>query len=52
MLHAQTRGRSVHVHGFTAGQKIVENQGWAVAGLFLAKNKPKSQKISFSYFWV
>ena len=29
MLHAQTRCRSVHVRGFSAGQKTVENQDWA-----------------------
>ena len=28
-LHAQTRCRSVHARGFTAGQKIVENQDLA-----------------------
>ena len=30
MLHTQTRWRSVHVRGVTAGQKIVGNQDWAV----------------------
>ena len=30
MLHAQTQCTSVHVHGFTTGQKTVENQDWAV----------------------
>ena len=28
-LYAQTRCRSVHAGGFTAGQKAVENQDWA-----------------------
>ena len=33
MLHTQTRCRFVHVCGFTAGQKTVENQDWAVSRL-------------------
>ena len=30
MLHTQTQCTSMHVHGFTTGQKTVENQDWAV----------------------
>ena len=30
---AQTRCRSVHARGFTAGQRTVENQDWATGPL-------------------
>ena len=30
VLHTKTRCRSVHERGFTAGQKTMENQDWAI----------------------
>ena len=42
MLHTQTRYRSVHVRGVTAGQKTVENQDWAAGPSRAAGRGPRA----------
>ena len=46
MLHTQTRCRSVHVRGVTAGQTILESQHWARSLHQLRAEKSNEKKAN------